>query len=58
MTIGLFYNHPPQRETSSPSCHVDEGDIFSRQLNKENQDTSVVGMTALKDAETYAELDS
>jgi hypothetical protein len=40
-----------------PSCHVDKGDIFSRQLNKENQDTSVVGMTAVRDAETCAELD-
>jgi len=40
-----------------PSCHVDKGDIFSRQLNKENQDTSVVGMTAVKNAETYAELE-
>jgi hypothetical protein len=38
-----------------PSCHVDKGDILSRQLFKENQDTSVVGMTAQTNAVTCAE---
>jgi hypothetical protein len=42
---------------SPQSCHVDKGDIFSRQLFKENQDTSVVGMTAPKDSVTCVELD-
>jgi hypothetical protein len=41
-----------------PSCHVDKGDIFTRQLFKENQDTSVVGMSAPKDSVTCAETDS
>jgi hypothetical protein len=31
---------------------------FSEQLYDENRDTSAVGMTAIKDSETFAELDS
>jgi hypothetical protein len=31
-----------------PGCHVDEGDIYSRQLSNEYQDTSTVGMTTIK----------
>jgi hypothetical protein len=31
-----------------PGCHVDKGDISSRQLINEYQDTSSVGMTAIK----------
>jgi hypothetical protein len=41
-----------------PGCHVDEGDLYFRQLYDENRDTSAVGMTAIKDSETCAELDS
>jgi hypothetical protein len=41
-----------------PGCHVDEGDLFSRQLIDENRDPTAVGMTVIKNTETFAVIDS
>jgi hypothetical protein len=54
----LFNRHAELVWNFLPCCHVDNGDIFSRQLIKENRDSSVVGMTAQKDFVTDAETDA
>jgi hypothetical protein len=57
-TIGLFYNNLAQRETFSQAVMSTKETSFPDSFFKENQYTSVVGMTTLKDSETYAEQES
>jgi hypothetical protein len=35
------------KKKKQQSCHVEEGNLFSRQLFNEYRDTSAVGMTAI-----------